>query len=233
MKQLEELKTNGISHLVEAARRGDHTLPQQMLDDYTAIEALAAEHTDRFGKVTDQAVLKQADTLTERLLAAKAWGNAAVLLVDHVQPAMDAFLAQLTADLKTAGRHADQPGVTVDMLDESDDVRAAIVRLHGALVPYGHLRASWEILRRVPTGALHDQLGLRSPLAEVGNLPAIVPDWDAAFHGRKPWPWPSAVFHVRMKWLLSHGAVVWVPTEAEHEDAWRHYNPDALIREAA
>lgn len=233
MQQLEDLKTNGIAHLVEAARRGSHTLPQSMLDDYAELEALAAEHADRRGQVSDAAAIKQADKLTERLLAAKAWGNATTLLVDHVQPALDTFLAQLAADLKTAGRHADQPGATVDMLDEPDDVRAAIIRLHGALVPYGHLRASWQILRRVPAIEVHDPMGLNSPLAEVGNLPDIVPDWEAAYHGRKPWPWPSTVFHIRMKWLLSHGAVVWLPTEAEHEDAWRHYNPAALIREAA
>ncbi|MFD5673679.1 hypothetical protein [Streptomyces sp. NPDC127040] len=227
MKQIEDMKQHGIAGLVTAAREGVHTLPQEIIDDYAALEAIEAEHTDRHGRISDPQAVQAADRLAERLGRAKAWGNANALLVGHVQPALTAFLADLAADLKTAGRHAVQPGATIDMLTEPDDVRAAIVRLHSAITVYGRLRASWEILRRGTQTT--DPLGLNSPLAEIGNLPDLVPDWQPAYYGRAPWPWQSTVFHVRMGWLLANGAHIWLPTPAEQEAAWRKHNPAAKV----
>ncbi|MFD7786518.1 hypothetical protein ACFV4Q_26055 [Streptomyces nojiriensis] len=230
MKHLDTLKQHGDHQLVTAARAGVHTLPQQILDDYTALEAHLDAHTDSRGNLAPGAA-KEADRLTDAIMRAKAWGNAPQILVDHVQPALARFLDDLAADLKTAGRHAVQPGATIDMLDEPDHVRAAILRLHSAYPTYGHLRASWRVLRS--DGDTVDPLGLTSPLAEVANLPDLVPDWEPAHHGRTPWPWHTTVFHVRMGWLLDRGARLWLPTAAQQTEAWHKAHPEARVRQAA
>lgn len=227
MKQLEDLKATGITHLVNAARRGDHTIPQQMVDDYTQLEQLAADHTDRWGKVTDLKAIQAADKLADSLGRATAYGAATTLLVEYVQPALVDFLDQVRADLKAAGRHAAQPGATIDMLSESDDVRAAILRLNASHPKYGALRSSWQHLRR--GSSTIDPLGLTSPLGEVSNLGDLVPDWEAAHYGRTPWPWYSTVFHIRMHWLLGNGAHVWLPTAAEQDAAWKRHHPEAKV----
>lgn len=231
MKQIAELKAHGIAHLVEAARLGHHGIPQDILDRYAEVEQIAADHADSHGRIADKTIDRHADDLTQQMLAAKAWGAATALLIDHVQPGMDAFITELARDLKTARRYANEPAVTLDMLSEPKEVREAIVRLHSAFPRYGYLRRSWEILRAGT--ATRDPLGLTSPLAEIANLPDLIPDWQAAHHGRAPWPWHTTVFHVRMHWLLSHGARFWLPTAAEQEGAWRKYNPAAKVPAAA
>ncbi|MCX5114377.1 hypothetical protein OOK13_39150 [Streptomyces sp. NBC_00378] len=223
MQQLENLKTHGATGLIEAARRGDITLPQQMTDDYTGLEQLADEHADRWGRVDDPKVNKAADELAGRIGAAMAYGNATALIIEHVQPALAKFLDDLRADLKAAGRHATQAGATLDMLEEPEEVRVAILRLNVAFPKYAAIRTCWESLRR--GAGTSDPLGLVSPLAEVANLPDLVPDWQSAYYGRAPWPWHSTAFHIRMGWLLANGAQVWVPTAAEQDAAWKRYAP--------
>ncbi|MGW6141599.1 hypothetical protein [Streptomyces sp. NPDC055140] len=225
MDLLADVKHHGITSLITSARNGLHSLPDGMDDDYTQLAALVAEAVNHRGIVVDNKAKAEAEKLSDKLMAYKAWGNGPVFITEHLKPALDAFLDELRADIKTAGRFAAQPAATIDMLDQPEDVRSAILRLHACYPKYGALRASWANIRR--DGDTVDPLGPNSPLAEVANLPDLAPDWQAAYFGRAPWPWPSTVPHVRLGWLLANGGQLWLPTAAEQDATWRRYDPNA------
>lgn len=226
---LEVLHNTGVTALVANANRRVHTLPDGMVEEYADLEQLVTEHTDRWGRVQlDDDQRRALDRRMTTLANTISYGSADQVITDHLQPALAAFLDQVHADLTTAGRHALNPAVTVDMLDEPDDVRAAIVRLHSITPTYGALRTSWEICRNRSTSIQNaDPLGIRSPLAEVANLPDLFADWEPAHHGRTPWPWATQVLHVKVGWLVANGARIWLPTTAEQNAAWHRYHRPA------
>lgn len=223
---LEPLHSTGITALVTNANRGIHTLPDGMTAEYADLEQFVADHTDQWGRPQlDDTQRRDVDRRMTALATRVSYGSADQVIADHLQPALATFLDQFQADLTTAGQHALNPVVTVDMLDEPDDVRAAIVRLHGILQTYGALRLSWEICRNRNTATQNlDPLGIRSPLTEVANFPDLFADWERAHHGRTPWPWDTTVLHVKLGWLVTNGADIWLPTATEHNAVWRKYN---------
>ncbi|MGW5272749.1 hypothetical protein ACWEQP_09220 [Streptomyces sp. NPDC004044] len=219
------LHETGVTALVGNARLGHHTLPDGMVDDYTQLEEYIAEHTDRWGGTSDPKVLRAAQAMADKASGYIAWGASTTTITEHLQPAMARLLDDVQADIQAAGRHALAVAPTVDMLTEPDEVRAAIVRLSSLHPRYGALRVSWEFLRQRDASNTIDPLGLRSPLAEVANLPDVFSDWEKAAHGRAPWPWTSSHLGVKLGWLLDNGGQVWLPTTAEQNAAWKRYNP--------
>jgi hypothetical protein len=166
-------------------------------------------------------------------MAAVLYGGAEQILTQHVQPALAALIDQVRADRKTVGRYANEPGVSITMLEENDDVRAAIVRLHSLVPHYGALRTSWEILRQRSMQETRDPLGTRSPLAEVDNMPELFADWEPATHGRTPWPWSAPVLHIKLGWILDNGGRIWLPTANQQTEAYNRYRPQVKRPAAA
>lgn len=221
MTILEQLKNDGIHGLVTGARDGVHTLPDEVLRDYAEVEAITAQHADPRGRIADRDAARTLERLAARLGSAFAWGNGARIIHEHLAPALDTLLDGFADTRAKAAGYAHQPAPTLDMLDAPDTARTAYIRLHETYPKYGRLRASWLTLHR---GEVDDPLGARSPLAEIKNIRDVVPDWHAAYHFRTPWPWPCETFHIRLGWLLDHGAHIWLPTPAQHNDAWRQHH---------
>lgn len=231
----QQLDDSGTTALVAHARQGHHTLPQPLLDDYAAVEDFLAQHTtDRGGLTLNAAGMRHADELAHKAMAHTAWGNSVTLITDHLQPALDKLLDQVRADRKAAAAYAMHPAPTLDMLQQNDDVRAAIVRLHSLMVPYGALRTSWEICRRrITTQVTRDPQDVHSPLAEVANIPDLFTNWESANHARTPWPWPSTTLHVKLGWLLDNGGKIWLPTPDQQTEAYNRYHPEPQRKLAA
>lgn len=231
----QQLNDSGTTALVGHTRSGHHDLPQAMLDDYAAVEEYLAQHTtDRGSLDLNAAGLRHAQDLAHKAMAHTAWNNGSTIITDYLQPALDKLLAQVKADRKTAATWAMQSAASIDMLDQSDDVRAAIVRLHSLIVPYGALRTSWEVCRRrITTETTRDPLDVHSPLAEVANIPDLFTNWESASHARTPWPWPSNALHVKLGWLLDNGGKIWVPTPAQQTEAYHRYHPEPRRQVAA
>lgn len=224
----QQLHDSGTTALVGNARFGYHSLPQAMLDDYAAAEKHIAEHTDSRGRIIlDQAQRDHAEDLANRAMSHIAYGNGQAIITDYLQPALASLLDQVRADRATAGRYSSEQAASIDMLTENDDVRAAIVRLHGITPHYGALRVSWEILRRRDSIKTTDPLDTRSPLGEVANMPDLYADWEKAHHGRTAWPWSSTALHIKLGWLLDNGGHIWLPTADEQTQAWSRYQPQA------
>lgn len=226
LEALDHLGTSGVSSLVGAARSGYHTLPDGMADEYAAVRKFIGDHTDQWGRITlDDKQQREVTGQADKLMAGVLYGGAEEILTQHVQPALAQLLDQVRADRATAGRYADEPATSIGMLEESDDVRAAIVRLHSLVPHYGALRSSWEILRRRSMRETRDPLGVNSPLGEVANLPDLFADWEPAAHGRTPWPWSAPVLHIKLGWLLDYDGRIWLPTADQQTQAYDRYHP--------
>ncbi|MFF4566189.1 hypothetical protein [Streptomyces sp. NPDC001435] len=227
IEAIQHLQDSGTASLVGAARAGYHTLPDGMADEYTAIEQLLNEHTDRWGRPDlNPAQLRQVTGRADRLMGSVMYGGAEQILTEHVQPALDALLDQVRADRATVGRYANEAAPSIAMLEESDRVREAIVRLHSLVPHYGALRGSWEILRKRSMRETRDPLGTRSPLGEVANMPDLFADWEPAAHGRAPWPWQGNVLHLKLGWLLDNDGRIWLPTANQQSEAYKRYHPE-------
>ncbi|GAB2328460.1 hypothetical protein [Streptomyces variabilis] len=93
-----EVTQRGVASLVAASRAGLHTLPQSLLDDYAALEALAADYE----ATPSQETAADAAALTAQLIAATGGGAADALITDHIQPAIADFLTDFQASDPTA-----------------------------------------------------------------------------------------------------------------------------------
>jgi hypothetical protein len=227
IEAIQHLDETGVSSLVGAARNGYHTLPDGMVDEYAAIEQLVADNTDRWGRPNlNPAQQRGLSGQAGKLMAAVVYGGAEQILTEHLQPALAALIDQVRADRATAGRYANQPAVSVEMLEESDKVRDAIVRLHSLVPRYGALRTSWEICRKRSMQTTRDPLGTSSPIAEVANMPELFASWEPAVHGRTPWPWSAPVLHIKLGWILDNDGKVWLPTAAQQTVAYNRYHPE-------
>ncbi|MFM9790152.1 hypothetical protein [Streptomyces turgidiscabies] len=220
-----ELDRTGIPLLLGAANNGVHTVPDGISDPYAQLMDFIEEHADRYNRIDNPKDERTVARMLQQLGAATAFGNAEAIIIEHLQPALDRFLVELRDTITAAGKYAalgyqDGSG----LLTETDEVRHAYIKLTELYPKYGALRASWQHLRGKNSDSI-DPMGLNSPLAEVANLPDIVDNWVLAAAGRTPWPWPATVFHVRMNWLLSHGARIWLPTRIEQDQVWQQYNP--------
>lgn len=227
IEAIQHLSDSGVASLVGAARAGYHTLPDGMADEYAAIDQLVAGSTDQWQRPNlNPAQLREVTGRADKLMGAVMYGQAEKILTEHLQPALTQLLDQVRADRATVGHYANEAAVSPPMLEESDDVRAAIVRLHSLVPAYGALRSSWEICRRRSFTATRDPLGTNSPIAEVANMPELFADWEPATHGRTPWPWSAPVLHIKLGWLLDNDARIWLPTADQQTQAYNRYHPE-------
>ncbi|WP_405524596.1 hypothetical protein OG426_16100 [Streptomyces canus] len=221
-----QLDRTGIPLLLGAANNGVHTLPDGLTDVHTQLLDYIEEHADHRNRIDQPKEERAIGRMLQQLGGATAFGNAEDIIIDHLQPSLDRFLIEFRETADAAGKYAQlgyQDGS--GLLTETDDVRKAYIKLTELFPKYSALRASWLHLRPKATGDTIDPMGLNSPLAEVANLPDLVPNWQMAAAHRAPWPWPANVFHVRMGWLLDHDAHIWLPTRQEQDQVWQQYNP--------
>ncbi|MDX2675804.1 hypothetical protein [Streptomyces soliscabiei] len=233
MHAADNIRATRAHRLVHASRQGWFTLPQQVLDDYDQLMQLIedGQETRSYGARVwvDTKLEQQAEDIAVRLGQFGAWGAIETIVAEHLQPALDERLADFRAARRTAGRFANEPGTSLDMLTQTDAVRSAIIKLHEANVWYGALRTAWESLRTDAVGEVSsreyigDPMGKTSPLAEVRNIPGLVPEWRTAGTGFGPaWPWGTgAVLHLKLGWLLDHDAVFWMPSKRQQDDEYR------------
>ncbi|MQY32596.1 hypothetical protein SRB17_05500 [Streptomyces sp. RB17] len=226
---IQQLNDSGTTALAGNARFGYHTMPDEFLEHYAAAEEYLEAHRDGRNQIHLNAKQQlEVEPMANKAIGFLAWGGADQVITEHLQPALAELLDQVRADRKTAARYAMQESPSINMLEEDEDVRAAIVRLHSLVPRYGALRASWEICRRRAMRETADPLQLLSPLAEVGNLPDLFSDWEKARHGAAPWPWHSHVLHIKLGWLLDNGGKIWLPTCAQQDEAYHRYHPQAM-----
>lgn len=225
----DEFAQHGITALIDSAARGVHTLPGSIADDYAKLMEVLDENADRFGWLQGWKAEKAAADLMQKIYAVTAFGQADVVIDEHLKPALVRYLDEFRTNMQTAGQHA----VSIDvgaLLSQPDDVRQAHINLVDSHGDYHALRGSWEICRKRNAGGINgstciDPDDIRSPLAEVANLPDLFADWQLAAAGRKPWPWSGTAHHVRLHWLLTNGAELWLPTGREQDAVWAKRNP--------
>ncbi|MFJ1604169.1 hypothetical protein ACIOHS_12465 [Streptomyces sp. NPDC088253] len=224
----DDLDKGGMTALMGSAARGVHTLPDGIADNYAKLQEVLDENSDRFGNLQGWQAEKAAADHLGKMYSEVYGGNCDRIINEHLKPALVRYLDEFRSNMQTAGQYA----VSTDLgalLSQPDDVRQSHIRLMDSFADYLALRGSWEICRKRNssdgTGTI-DPDGLASPLAEVANLPDLVADWKLAFAGRKAWPWRGSAHHVRLVWLLSNGADVWLPTGQEQDRTWQRYNPN-------
>ncbi|MEV6835534.1 hypothetical protein AB0N17_13620 [Streptomyces sp. NPDC051133] len=228
---VQDLNDSGTTALLGNARFGYHTLPDAMLDDYAAVEQYLEAHRDGRSQVHLNAKQqREIEPMASKVIGFLAWGGANQVITQHLQPALAELLDQVRADRQTAAKYAMQETPSIDMLEQPDDVRAAIVRLHSLVPRYGALRTSWEICRRRSMQETSDPLGTLSPLAEVANIVDLHADWRKSHAGQAPWPWHSHNLHIKLGWLLDNGGKIWLPTADQQTEAYHRYHPQAITR---
>lgn len=220
---MHDVTRRGIASIVFYARAGYFTLPASVLDDYTALETLAAQYeTD-----PQQSTADEAAAVTAGIVDATRGGSADALITGHLQPALAAFLDDFTANVATAGAYAALDEPPVDLLAEPDAVQAAYKDITESATRWNQIRTGWRILRGLSLAATYDPGGVDSIHAEVANTLAMRPLWDPnSPSGRLASPWGGNAFHVRLKWLTEHDAQVWAPTATQQSLAWRDNNPE-------
>lgn len=229
MNLMQEANRRGVGSLVHAARAGWHTLPQDLVDDYTNLEALAAQYgtpEDPNPEVTEQL----AQVVTDRLIAATAGGAADALIVGYVRPALNQFLTDFLADVEKAGAYATEPTGSA-LHGASAAAQQAHTRLVESPLRWTSIRTSWRVLRGLSMSVTADPAGLDSLHAEVANIYELRSVWDPTSPAsRLASPWKEGVFHLRLKWLLDHDAEIWAPTATEQTEAWIANNPELVVR---
>jgi hypothetical protein len=227
MDLMHEANRHSISSLVYAQRAGWHTLPQSVLDDYAALEDLAAQYASS----PEPGLVEQASTLTAQLRGATTGGEADALITGHIRPALEDFLADFENDIEEAGEFAAEPTAPAALQQAPSATQEAYTRLTGSALRWASIRSSWSILRGLSLTGTRDPEGPDSLHAEVANTRALRPTWDPSSpNGRLASPWQHNAFHVRLKWLLEHGAQIWAPTAAEQTEAWIANNPELVVR---
>lgn len=222
----------GITMLIAAANRNITTLPDGLTQAVTDLNDLAEQHADRYDHIPDMRAQRAVQQQLTRTCQMTVYAKADAIITDHLRPALAQLLTDFRADLKTASQYADRTDPAVEIVNETDDVRHAYLRLQSAGHAYGTLRTLWAAMSERQTHKTIDPQGVHSPLGEVANLPDLVPEWQRAAAGRAPWPWYGTAFHVRMAWLLNHDAHVWLPTGLEQSQAWQQYNPNRRVHAA-
>lgn len=229
----DDFATHGITALLASAARGVHTLPDGIADNYAKLQEVLDDNSDRFGNLQGWQAEKAAAELMQKIYSSVAGGLADAVIRDHLRPALDRYLDNFRANMETAGQYAVSTDVGA-LLSQPDDVRQAHINLVDSYADYHALRAAWEICRKRNAGDMSgtgtiDPDGLRSTLAEIRNIGDIFPDWHYAYAGRKPWPWNGTAHHVRLHWLLTNGAELWLPTGQEQNEVWQKHNPGRRV----
>lgn len=148
------------------------------------------------------------------------------IIAEHLTPALTKLWTEITKAVRALGG-LDPADITA-MLNAPDKTRQAYLALDFLAARYGRLRAAWS---RVPVETCeHDvrgehaefEAGLYSVWPEgkrVSHLPAATPPWPTNDGGKG-----------RLIWLVRAGAVPWLPTPQQRDDAWKHANAEAVTR---
>ncbi|WP_416978669.1 hypothetical protein [Streptomyces sp. T028] len=224
---LREANRRGIGSLIQAARAGWHTVPNDLNNGYATLEGLTADYAN----APQQSTADRAAALTAELVTTMSGGAADDIINDHIKPALARFVADFQTDATAAGSYAALPNPIPPLDAEPDSVQRAYRRLLKANTGWQSIRTSWRILRGRSLAPTRDPAGLASINAEVSNALELRPIWNPSSPvSSLATPWRHGVFHVRLNWLLDNGAQVWAPTAAEQTIAWRDSNPELIDR---
>jgi len=143
------------------------------------------------------------------------------IIVEHLAP----VIAEIMAEAAEAARNAEGDGDRATLLHGSEGNVAAWRTLEVLAERY---RAVREVRLVLATGVKHDDPALFTELRD--GLRTVWPRAGTAFSGPPPWPEaPSA----RLRWLATCGHEVWLPTEAQRDQAWlAAYGDDAQQAQA-
>jgi hypothetical protein len=219
------LRTIGITPLLQATE-GLAALPDSITSAHAELQDYLAQHATPHGTIDDAEHQQAITKMINQLGGATSYGNAEALIRESLQPALAVHLDQFRRNVNAAGHYIHHTGSIADLLMESEPVRLAYQGLTKSSAQYGTLRQAWELLRG-KCGQTLDPRGTQSLFAEISNAPDVFGDnWQrvgtSLLH---PWPWPGTNHWIRMNWLLTHGANVWLPTFEQQNRAYRQYVP--------
>lgn len=215
---INRLNKAGVTNLVTQSRRGDFTLPADLVGAYDDLQALVAARPRVDQRDLDEACVKVMRAFSSRHEA---------LLVDHIRPAFTEKLAAFAADVDTLGAYAYEFQPSTNLLREPAKVQKAYLRFTESNIWYSNMRAAWRCVFR-PDHDCPDPHGTDSLFTAIANLGDILPDWQAMSTGNKPWPWAWPDQRVRLAWLVRNGAELVLPTRAEHVAIYRKHNPEPV-----
>lgn len=232
------LNTTSVVMLAGGADRGDYTMPAEIAEAWAEVLRLADSTPPDFGAKRSQTAF--ADWRNERdtamvKVAEQAvryvHGNAGALISQYLAPALDTQVKEFTEAVAACGRFALEPDPTMELLDQSPEVRDAYHHITLAVSVYATIRIAWRALRSIDLGpADTDPRGVHSPLAEVRNIPQLDPNWQTsitsserfgAMDRRPVSPFPAGPPHVRLAAMIRAGAELWLPNAAEQAEAWQ------------
>ena len=201
-----------VDATLAAAADGKRLPPVTSLLKTRAAAAEATAHRD---------VLIRCLTSAEDQLVQSIRSNADAIITKHLAP----VIAEIMAEAAEAARNAEGDGDRVTLLHGSQANVAAWRTLEVLAERY---RAVREVRRVLATGVKHDDPALFTELR--AGLRAVWPRAGTATAGPAPWPdAPSA----RLRWLATCGHEVWLPTEAQRDQAWlAAYGDDAQQAQA-
>ncbi len=153
-------------------------------------------------------VLLTSLTMAEDRLVSSIRSNADAIITAHLAPAV----TEVMAEAAEAARHAEGDGDRETLLHGDAANVAAWRTLEELAVRYAAIR---EARRVLATGVQHDVSELFSEFRD--GLRAVWPGVGTPFAGARPWPEGQAA---RLRWLATCGHEVWLPTEAERDQAW-------------
>jgi hypothetical protein len=154
--------------------------------------------------------LAEAREIASRELVTLTWDLGDTIVTEHLRPAFDDVLRAARAAAEDTGNTSDDETALLHMGEKQ---RAAWAALDALASRYAAIR---NAQRQLQEGQVQkDTDGL---LAEVRNLKQL---WPAAGTNmaRRP-PWPTHSQRARLRWLVTSGAELWMPTAAERDSLW-------------
>lgn len=179
------------------------------------MRALAAEAQLR------RDVVVEALTVAENAVVLAIQSNAEVIITGHAAPALD----KLLAEAKVAARLAEGDGDRASLLRGSPDSIAAWRRLEDLSQRYVALQA---VRAALATGVTYDTQALFTEFRE--GVRCVWPHAAAMGAGKPPWPDAPAA---RLRWLVTCGHEVWMPTDSQRDAAWIAAYGDESQRQVA
>lgn len=188
--------------VLACAERGDYTMPDDLMDAYARYETAKGA---------------QAAKLAAELRLAVN-GRREQLIAEHIAPSLDNLMVEIADVVTTLGVYAHTDSPPPDLLTAPENVRHAYLAFDPLVNAYRNIRAGWRALR-VP-GDCVDPLGLDSPAAEIRDVNAHIPQWQASHVGRAYWPWGHGD-RLKLAWAITNSITLWTPTAQQQSDAWR------------
>jgi len=146
------------------------------------------------------------------------------IITDHLTPALTKLWVEIKKNVEALGTR--DPSDVTGMLRAPDKTRLAFLKLDELAARYSRLREAWS---RIPVGSCeHDVRGEHAEFEpgiyalwpegkRVSHLPPAAPPWPTGDGGKG-----------RLIWLVRAGAVPWLPTPTQRDQAWRTANAEAL-----